>query len=497
MLIKDIVLRQRGNNKTAIIFGNETISYDQLLDQASILANRLKPLTTFSNHIAIFLPNSIQYAVSYFAITLCDKVIIPISTLAKKAEIESTLIYCQAELIITNFSNLNILKEMLSGMEQATRIVIVDSDEIILINDKKMLQYNNDDLKYDDESDQIAIMLHTSGTTSNPKRVMLSHRNLISNINSNIESLQLNSDDISLVQLPMFFGYCNTAQFLTHLCLGGTIVILHTMFSPKQFLQLVEKEQITNFTTVPSVLFLLLQHKEKQRFDISSLRYICFGGGIMPVDKLRKLIDEFPSIGFVHTYGQTEAAPRVTCLLPEDALRKIGSVGKALPNVSVKIVNHNGEEVAAEVIGEIIVKGENVMKGYYKQIGETSKVLQDGWLYTGDLAKYDQDQYIYLVGRKKNVIISGGMNIYPEEIEEVLLQYPLIKEAIVIKESHELLGEVPIAKIVIHGDKKDIKNIQHDINKYCHMNLTRFKVPARIIIVENLNKTKTGKIKRF
>jgi long-chain acyl-CoA synthetase len=497
MFIKEILLKQRGNNKIAIKFRDETITYDQLLNHSEKLAKRLKVNNVYSKHIALFIPNSIQYVISYFGIAFCDKVIVPVSILEKKREIQSTLKYCEVNLIITDSSNINNLKEMLSDMIEPIHILNVDSYEIFTVNgDEKRICDKEEHVDCDLTNDDIAIMIHTSGTTSNPKRVMLSHRNLISNINSNIESLQLNSSDISLIQLPMIFGYCNTAQLLTHLYLGATIIIMHTMFVPKQFFQIVEKEKITNFTTVPSVLLLLLQYKNKTLYDYSSLRYICFGGGIMPVDKLRELITTFPSVGFVQTYGQTEAAPRVACLMPKDALRKIGSVGKPIPNVRVKIVNEFAKDASPNEIGEIIVQGENVMKGYYKRPEETNRILRDGWLYTGDLAKYDEEHYIYLVGRKKNVIISGGMNIYPEELEEVLMKHPSIKEVIVLKENHELLGEVPIAKVVLHEDVRGNEDILRDINKHCHSQLARFKVPSKILIEENLDKTITGKIKR-
>jgi len=217
----------------------------------------------------------------------------------------------------------------------------------------------------------------------------------------------------------------------------------------------------------------------------------------MPVEKLLKLMTVFPSVGFVQTYGQTEASPRITCLLPDNALKKVGSIGKPIPRVVVKIINDQGEKVSIGEIGEIIVSGENVMNGYYKRPEASKEILRNGWLYTGDLAKYDEDEYIYLVGRKKNVIISGGMNIYPEEIEEILLQHPDIKEVCVLKEEHEFLGEVPIAKVVLNSTTDSLEKVEKEIKKFCHKHLSRFKVPDRILIVEELDKTLTGKVKRY
>ena len=204
-------------------------------------------------------------------------------------------------------------------------------------------------------------MLHTSGTTSNPKRVMLTHKNLICNIESNIASLEFNEKDTTLIVLPMYFGYCNCSQFLTHVYLGGRIIIAPQPFNPAIFLQLIEKYKCTNTTCIPSMLFLTISIRNK--YDMSSLRYLCFGGGVMPVHKLKQIISFFEGTGIVQTYGQTEASPRVTCLLPKDCLRKIGSVGKPIPGVEIDILDKNGVPVKNGEKGEIVVRGNNVMKG--------------------------------------------------------------------------------------------------------------------------------------
>lgn len=216
-----------------------------------------------------------------------------------------------------------------------------DNQSIETVNEESDYIDKTETFEMKENAHDVAIMLHTSGTTSNPKRVMLTHSNLISNAESNIQSLKLTEHDKALIALPMVFGYCNCAQFLTHLYLGSTIVILDSFFFPKKFFRIVETEKITIYTAVPSMLLMLLEYRYSQLHDFSSLRYICFGGGKMPVDKLRILIKKYPSIGFVQTYGQTECSPRVTALLPEDALRKIGSVGKAIPNINIKIVDEN------------------------------------------------------------------------------------------------------------------------------------------------------------
>lgn len=335
-----------------------------------------------------------------------------------------------------------------------------------------------------------AIMLHTSGTTSNPKRVMLTHKNLICNIESNIASLEFNEKDTTLIVLPMYFGYCNCSQFLTHVYLGGRIIIAPQPFNPAIFLQLIEKYKCTNTTCIPSMLFLTISIRNK--YDMSSLRYLCFGGGVMPVHKLKQIISFFEGTGIVQTYGQTEASPRVTCLLPKDCLRKIGSVGKPIPGVEIDILDKNGVPVKNGEKGEIVVRGNNVMKGYYKHQDKTEQTIINGWLHTGDIGRVDEEGYLYIVGRIKNVIISGGLNIYPEEIEEILINYEGIKEVIVFGEKHDILGEIPVAKVVTDGCYID----EGQILEYSKKMVDAYKIPKKIIFCEQLEKTYNGKIRR-
>ena len=303
--------------------------------------------------------------------------------------------------------------------------------------------------------------------------------------------LAFTNNDKTLISIPMYFGYCNTAQFLTQVYLGSSIYIYDGLFMPNVFFKIVQEEKITNFTAVPSILLMILNYRYHDKYDISSLKYIFFGGSSIPKQKLSLIMDKFSTIGFVQTYGQTEASPRITALLPCDAYRKLGSVGKPIKNVNVSIRDDAGNEVAQGQVGEVAVKGPNVMKGYYKREDITEQTIIDGWLYTGDLGFLDNEGYLYLTGRKKNMIISGGINIYPEEIEEILLLHQNVLEVCVLSESHPLLGEVPIAKIVLR-DKQYVP----DFKKYCEDKLAAYKIPTKFYFVDELEKTYNGKIKR-
>lgn len=488
-MLKDILIDNKDNNNVAVIYDNSEYTYSQIYER--VLAHTGDIFDVSGKNVGLYIQNSIDYVVGYFAITFADKIIVPIETNGKEKQILSTVDYCELDLIVTNNDNFSRLSQILESVAKYDIEIYnlnTGSKKYISKNCRRTQVFKIISCSEND----VAIMLHTSGTTSNPKKVMLTHKNLISNIESNIASLRLTFEDRSLIVLPMCFGYCNTSQFLTHFYLGGSIVIYDGTFVPTRFFYYIEKYCCTNTTCIPTMLYLITKSK-KSKYSLNSLRYLCFGGGTISLDVLKKVNGLLPDVGIVQTYGQTEASPRITCLLPQDAERKIGSVGKAIPNVCVKVVDENGEELPANSKGEIVVKGNNVMKGYYKRPEETAKVIKNGWLHTGDIGMFDGEGYLYVVGRSKNVIITGGLNIYPEEIEEVLRSHPAVAEALVVPKQHEVLGEVPIAKVVI---RKNIKADSSELLEFCKERLEVQKIPSEIIVVGKIEKTYNGKVRR-
>ena len=495
MFVPQLLERQKDAHKVAITQGDKNITYSQWYAASQEISLSLSGFVqAASKCVAIFLPNSINYAVAYFSILLAGRIVVPIDTKARAPEVRSTLQYCEIDYIVTSQQEKELLLNLLSQYPHKVVVLCIDTKEETVLNECFPSVPKSGLPVMEGTPHDVAIMLHTSGTTSNPKRVMLTHNNLIKNVESNVKSLNLTADDKVLIALPMYFGYCNTAQFLTHIYLGGSMVILEGLFLPKLFFKTVESEKVTNFTGVPSMLLMLLDYRYAHNYDISSLRFICFGGGKMPVEHLKALISKFNTVSFVQTYGQTEAAPRLTALLSEDALRKVGSVGKPIPHVKIKIVDEDGNEVPNNVMGEIVVQGENVMKGYYKAEAITAQTIVNGWLHTGDLGYLDDEQFLYLVGRKKNMLISGGINVYPEEIEEILLQHPAVKEVCIVGKDHDLLGEIPVARVVL---KEDSAVNEDELREYCVANLSSYKVPKEFEFYESLPKTYNGKIRRF
>lgn len=494
MILRDIIEERKESRKIALKYGNNTVTFYELHNTIQEKVGLIKENSISTENIGIFLPNSIQYVISYFVITFLEKVIVPIGPQDKKAELQSIIHYCELNLIVTNTEYKKVLKTHFDNLVRQIVVFNLDDNSFEEIGTKRNDFVNHRDVlkrTYDENSS--ALMLHTSGTTSNPKRVMLTHKNLLCNVKSIIESLTLSEKDITLIALPMHLASANTSQLLTHLYLGASIVISDSLFLAKKFFNMVQENKITNFTGVPFMLTSLLDYRNEMRYDIRSLKLVCFGGAPLPAVKIGEFLERFPHIGFVQMYGQTEASTRITHFLPHHPLGKIGSAGKTIPGIKLKIVDDSGKDVDAGEIGEIVVHGDNVMEGYYKRQEETEKALKNGWLYTGDLGRLDQDGFLYITGRKRNVIIRGGMNIYPEEIEEILCSHPDVVEAYVQAERHELLGEVPIAKVAVdkHSDITE-----KELLDYCCRSLSVYKVPSRIIFTDAIPKTYSGKVLR-
>ena len=490
-MVRHLLECRKNLEKIAIICNEAKITYKEW----HVLSKKLSKVileNADSGIIGLYIPNSIEYAVGYFACLYANKVIAPIYINTAEVELINTIRFCEISILIITEAQVSNLLPLIYKYGIQIKIIVIDKNsEFKCIYSFFQKGNSQKELLNVDLSDVI-LLLQTSGSTDTPKRVMLTNKGLLKNIEGHCKSVGFTENEVCLIQLPMVFGYCNTAQFLAHVFLGATIVINSTPYTGCDFYRLVNKHSITNFTTVPTILTLLSESNITET-DISSLRIICFGGSPISKDLLSRMIKKFPSIAFIQTYGLTEAGPRVTTVPNNKYIEKNNSVGIALPDVKLKVVDQDGFELKCNTEGEIIVKSDSIMKGYFKLPKETSETIRDGWLYTGDIGYLTDDGYLYLKGRKKNLIITGGYNVFPEEVEKVLLLCPHVLDAFVYSKHDSILGEIVCADIVkSHADIE----LEHEIKEICIKNLSNYKIPKCFRYVNQINRTYNGKLKR-
>ncbi len=338
----------------------------------------------------------------------------------------------------------------------------------------------------------VAMIIYTSGTTGAPKGVTLTHDNIVANALSIIEYLKLSDADSAMVVLPFFYSYGNSL-LTTHLIAGGTLYLENGFLYPNVVLDSMVSNGVTGFAGVPSTFAILLQRSNLRSLRFPRLRYVTQAGGAMAPRHAEELRTILPGTDIYIMYGQTEATARLTWLDPRDLVRKCGSIGKAIPGVEIALKKEDGNEAAPGEVGEIVARGANIMQGYWRNPSETEKVLRSDGLHTGDLARRDEEGFLYIVGRRSDMIKSGAHRISPKEIEEVLLEFPGIREAAVVGAPDDTLGEIIQAFIVPKGEwKPDAK----EVLLHCRRCLPSFKVPKKVVLIDELPKTASGKIRR-
>ncbi|MGG1675371.1 long-chain-fatty-acid--CoA ligase [Neobacillus sp. NRS-1170] len=439
------------------------------------------------DRVALILGNCPEFITAYFGILRAGAVVIPINPTFTSGEISYILSNSHAKAVIAHSSlsaTISALKEKLENLKMVIYTDSIDPECSweSLIHDTKE-KFESPSI----EEEDLAVILYTSGTTGKPKGAMLSHRNLASNADSMTQLTEFTEEDRIIAVLPMFHVFCIATCINIPISCGATIVIV-PKFSPTEVINTIRRENATIFAGVPTMFSFLLQVQKATAEDFSSIR-VCFSGGAsIPVELLHRFEEKY-KVHVLEGYGLSETAP-VTAFNPMRGTRKPGSVGIDIPKVKNKVVDPNGLEVQRGEIGELIVKGPNVMMGYLGMPEATSSALKDGWFYTGDLARMDEEGYIYIVDRKKDMIIVGGYNVYPREVEEVLYQHPAIVEVAVIGVTDKEYGEIVKAFVVSNDECLTVDSILH----FCQDKLVKYKQPKQVEFMKELPKNSTGKI---
>ncbi|WP_110929034.1 fatty acid--CoA ligase family protein [Bacillus massiliglaciei] len=486
--------------KSAYYFMDQAATYGELDAAVTRFAAGLHKLgIKKGDHVALLLGNSPHFIISMYGALRAGATVIPINPIYTSDEIRYIINNGDVKIVIAIDKLMpvfNQLDPVLTSVQQYIICETGDGNGSLESLSKKMKSFTSlissgtADFQGPvlDEED-VALILYTSGTTGKPKGAMLTQKNLFSNASDIGAYVKINGDDRVITALPMFHVFSLTVVLNAPLLAGATLLIV-PHFSPKEIFRLIKKYEATVFAGVPTMYNYLYQYAEGTASDLKSLRLCLSGGSAMPVALLNSFEQKF-NVRLSEGYGLSEASP-VTCFNPLDRPRKAGSIGTSILNVENKVVNPLGEELPPGEVGELIVRGPNVMKGYYKMPEETAAALKDGWLYTGDLARMDDEGYFFIVDRKKELIIVGGYNVYPREVEEVLYAHPQIVEAAAVGVPDPALGETVHCFIV----RKEGSLTEEEVIAYCTEHLAKYKVPSFIEFLDELPKNTTGKILR-
>ncbi|PLS02984.1 long-chain fatty acid--CoA ligase [Neobacillus cucumis] len=493
------------SEKPAYYFMGQMSTYAELDDAVQKFASGLEKLgLRQGDHIALLLGNSPHFVISLYGALRLGITVIPVNPIYTADEIGYILKNGDVKAVVALDLAIPLAEKMHSLLPEIKHYIFCETkpdSQIHLEIEKlsvypKMKSFTN--IISSGESsfqgpvlgeEDVAIILYTSGTTGKPKGAMLSHKNLYSNARDVGGYLRINPDDKVVTVLPMFHVFCLTVALNAPLLSGASIVIL-PKFSPKEVFSLIKDFTATIFAGVPTMYNFLYQYPEGNPADFNSLRLCISGGASLPVALLKNFEKKF-NVFISEGYGLSEASP-VTCFNPLDRPRKPGSIGTSILRVENKIVDELGQDVPPGHVGELIVRGPNVMKGYYKMPEETAAAIRNGWLHTGDMARMDEEGYFYIVDRKKDLIIVGGYNVYPREVEEVIYNHSDVVEVAVLGVPDPNQGEAVNAYVV----SKNPALTKEQVLEYCREHLAKYKVPTTIEFLDELPKNTTGKILR-
>ncbi len=483
-------------NRVALKYQGKNITYQQLYRQVNTLAVNLQQQAHLAKgeRVGILLKNCPEYVIAYFACLESGAVVVPLNTFLTAEELVYICQDCQIKLLITAEKFLPTVKKIRSLYTATLDLICIGKKEPGLLSWPELVKPQAINWPVlSGQKDDLAVILYTSGTTGYPKGAMLTHDNLLSNIHSCAKAIELKENDCFILFLPMFHAFSFTVCVLLPLSLGAKTVILESVMPFHRVIKSLALDRITIFVSIPLVYKLLLRAKIPSFFFFWMLPLrLCVSGGAPLPPEVQAGFERRFKIPLIEGYGLSEASP-VVSISPVSDVRRPGSIGKPLPGIKVAIVDENGKELGTNEVGEITVRGPNIMQGYYNAPELTAQTFRGGWLFTGDMGRVNQDGYLYICDRKKDMILVHGMNVYSREVEDVILSHPQVLETAVIGKKDEHHGEIPVAFVVLKENQVlSAKELTH----YCRAHLANYKVPRLIRFSAALPKTATGKISK-
>lgn len=492
-------------DRHTIVFEGERWSFSQTDERANRLANALIELgVEQGDRIGMLQVNCNQHIETYFAAAKIGAIFVPLNFRAKADELSYMIGNAEVKVLFVGSRYLDMVDTMLSRLPTVRHCISIDKDDTGRPYYEKLISsYSSDEIVSEIGDEDITILMYTAGTTGRPKGVPLTHSGFVSYVLGNVEPANPEIEERNLLTVPLY--HVAGIQAMLAAVYGGRTLVIMRQFEVKEWLEAVEREQATRAMLVPTMLKMIIDEPDFSKYNLKSLKVITYGAAPMPFEVIKKAIEKLPGVNFINAFGQTETASTITTLGPEDHIiegteeerdkklkRLTSSIGKPLPDVEVKIVDEEGNPLPVLEVGEIMARGPRVMTGYWHDEEKTSKVItKDGWLRTSDKGWMDEDGYIYLAGRSDDMIIRGGENISPEEVENVLQSHPIVEEAAVIGVPDPEWGQQPKAVVVL-------KEGEHagavEIMEFCRSKLAGFKRPRSVVFVDALPRNPMGKV---
>jgi long-chain acyl-CoA synthetase len=469
-------------NNSATIYDGKSLTYDALHSAVNSLGNELRSLgIQKGDKVAIMLPNCPEFVISYFAVQKLGAVAVTVNILSTPYELRHLLGNSDTKCLITETPLAKKYEEIREDIPLCKYIITTSGLETTSqfreIIEKGPFTLEMPDITDDDP----AVMIYTAGLTGRPLGAVLTNGNLLSQSDLLWSVCHATEKDRGLAVIPLFHAFGAVANMLAAIRIGASIALLDRI-TMDAILSTIEKEKVTYIAAVPRLFLGMIMHNDAEKYDVSSIDFCITGGSTMPPEFIPVFEQKFNVI-LREGYGLTEASP-VCSVGRRDMAHKPGSIGTVIPGVEAKAVNSQGNEVPHGEIGELVIRGVNVMKGYYKNEEATAQVIKNGWLYTSDLAKIDEDGYIFLTGRKKRMIITSGFNVYPREVEMVLGLHPAVQASMVVGNPDLMRGEIVKALIVRNPD---ISVNEKELTRHCRNYLSSYKVPRAIEFVESVD----------
>jgi acyl-CoA synthetase (AMP-forming)/AMP-acid ligase II len=491
-------------DRTALIFDGGEVSFADFQEQVNRLANALGDLGVGEgDRLAVMQVNSTQGIAIYFAAAQLDAIYVPINFRAKSDELRQMLRLAEPSYLFIGERYLSLVPTSGEGSLAPERQIVIDGAAsggrlgyAELLSGAMPDQFHFPEAGDDDTT----VIMFTAGTTGVPKGVMLTHDSFASYLLATVNPADPEEEETNLLTVPLY--HIAGLQAMLAAVYGGRTMVIMRQFDPVEWLSLVQQHRANRAMLVPTMLKQLLDNPRFHDFDLSSLNVITYGAAPMPLEVIRQAIHEFPEARFINAFGQTETASTITMLPPEDhilegspeeiekKLRRLTSIGTPLDDVEVQIVDEEGTPLPVGQVGEIVARGQRMMAGYWQQEEATRDAIRSGWIYTGDLGYWDEDNYIYLSGRAKDFIKRGGEMVSPEEVEQVLMSHPQVDDAAVIGVADIQWGEEVRAIVVRRSDHLG----EDELVEFCREKLSSFKRPRSIVFTDELPRNVMGKV---